>query len=162
VFNLEPSSAYGARLAWWATPRVGLEGSLVGSAATLRLIGGSALETSGTLFEGDGRLRLRLNSPAAAHHFDAIGGVGISDTQFDLSDFLARSGLKRKARTTWVAGLGTTFGLGSNLGLRIDLEDHISPTHFEFDPGLTNTPQKDRTQHEVLWMMGLVVPLGGS
>jgi hypothetical protein len=160
VIDLEPSTAYGIRLGGRVTPRIGLEASLAGSGANLRVIGNALLESSGTLFEGDGRARFRLNSPGASQHFDLIGGVGMSDAQFNLSDFLNRTGLKRKARVTWVGGLGATLAVFPSAALRVDLEDHISPTHLQVDQSLTGVSYKERTQHDLMFTMGVVVPLG--
>src|SRR5690242_16129339 len=160
VFGLSTSAAYGARVTWWVSPRVALEASAVGAGTMLKLVGAGAIDSPGTLFQGDGRVRFRLNAPAAPNHFDLIGGVGLSDAQFDLTDFLDRAGIKRKARTEWVVGAGTTLDLWSNAALRIDLEDHLHAQNFEFDPALSGITPSDRGQQDLTWTAGLVIPLG--
>src|SRR5690242_1238647 len=160
VFGLSTSAAYGARVTWWARPRVALEASAVGAGTMLKLIGNGAIDSPGTLFQGDGRVRFRLNPSNATNHFDVIGGAGISDAQFELTDFLNRSGIKRKARTEWVVGAGATLDVWSNAALRFDLEDHLHAQNFEFDPALSGLSPSDRGQQDLTWTAGVVIPIG--
>jgi hypothetical protein len=160
VFGLTTSAAYGARVTWWARPRVALEASAVGAGTMLKLVGGGAIDSPGSLFQGDGRVRFRLNPSNPTNHFDLIGGAGISDAQFELTDFLDRSGIKRKARTEWVVGAGATLDVWSNAALRIDIEDHLHKQNFEFDPAIVTTVPSDRGQQDLTWTAGVVIPIG--
>ncbi|HTK31833.1 MAG TPA: hypothetical protein VL332_07700 [Candidatus Saccharimonadaceae bacterium] len=159
VFGLSTSAAYGARVTWWAQRRVALEASAVGAGTMLKLVGGGAIDSPGTLFQGDGRVRFRLNPANPTNHFDLIGGVGLSDAQFELTDFLDRSGIKRKARTEWVVGAGATVDVWSNAALRIDVEDHLHARNFEFDPAISGLSPGDRGQQDLTWTAGVVIPI---
>lgn len=163
IVDVGAGAAYGLRGTWWGMPRLGVEASLAGAGLQYHVTGAGEIVTSSTLLQADGRVRLRVNSPAATNHLDLIGGVGVSDLQTTLDDFLKRSGLESKRQTTWVAGLGTTLPVFSSFGLRFDFEDHIHDTHFKVsDRTLTTAPNRNRTMNDLLFTAGIVVPIGGK
>lgn len=163
VIDVSSGAAYGLRATWWTMPRLGLEASMAGSGLEYHLVGNAELISASTLFQADGRARIRLNGPAATNHFDLIGGVGVSKFQSSVDDVFIRSGLSTKARVAWIAGLGATIPLFANNGLRIDFEDHIHDTHIEStDPAITGIPNQSRTLNDLMFTMGVVVPLGGK
>lgn len=160
IIDLGAGAAYGVRATWWTQPRIGLEASAAGAGLPYHLTGGSEIVTSATLFQADARARIRLNSPSADNHFDLIGGFGLSDLQTPVDAVFKSSGLDLKSRTAWVLGLGTTLGLSPKAGLRVDFEDHIHKTHVEIDKALTTIPSQDRTMNDLMFTVGVVVPLG--
>jgi len=161
VFEIGSAAAYGARAGWWFNNRFGLEASVTTAGTDLTISGGGGILTSsGTWLATDARARVRLMGGDSPMALDLLGGVGYTTTYWGLDDILAEAGLDTESRVTWILGLGTTVPVGS-LGLRFEFEDHIHDSNFEADQTVTAIQVDDRTQHDLVFSLGLVVPLKG-
>lgn len=160
IVTIEPGTIYGARAGWWVGPRFGLEGSVGVAPTDMRAIGGGLIESSGTVVLADAHLRFRLN-PGSSTQFDVFGGGGIVKPRWDLDDFFSASGLEWKSTFGGVVGLGLTANVLSGAGIRFDFEDHVHGGHIEVDETISTLEQPDRTQHDLVWSVGLVIPFPG-
>ncbi|HEU4363843.1 MAG TPA: hypothetical protein VFT13_00100 [Candidatus Krumholzibacteria bacterium] len=159
VIRATPGTGYGARLAWWVTPRIAIEGGLLYAHSSLELVGGTVLTLDAHFFQADARVRVRLNSPDADSGLDFIGGIGITDLNDALSDFSEDQGISTPAKFTGIVGLGGTVAVSERVRLRFDAEDHIHGANFDIDEANVSGPLDSPTQHELVFSAGLVIPL---
>jgi hypothetical protein len=159
IISVSPGTIYGARVGWWMGPRFGFEGSVGVAATSMRATGGGAgLESNGSVVLADGRVRVHLN-PGSSTQFDVFGGGGIVKPRWDLDDIFSASGLEWKSRFGGVVGLGVTANVLSGAGIRFDFEDHIHNGLVEVDETISTLDQPDRMQHDLVWTVGLVIPI---
>ena len=162
IGQFSSGAAYGARAGWWFNPRFGFDAGVTVAGTEFALVGvGGALTTPGTWYSTDARLRVRLMGADAPMAVDLLGGAGYTTIRYGLKGALQSVGLDTESTVSWIFGAAGTVPVGSSLGLRIEIEDHMHDQNFETDPSTgIGIVVDDRTQHDVVFSVGLVVPFG--
>jgi hypothetical protein len=161
VGQFSSGPAYGARAGWWLNPRFGFDASVTVAATEFGLVGvGGGLVTPGTWYSTDARLRLRLLGADAPMAVDLLGGAGYTTIRYGLKGAFQSIGLDTESTVSWVFGAAGTVPVGSSLGLCIEIADHMHDQNFEADPLTVGIEVDDRTQHDLVVSLGLVVPFG--
>jgi outer membrane protein W len=151
-------TAYGARIAYWVTPRIALEGTLGFSQGDLIIVSTQVLKLRSTAMIADVRARFRLTNPLAKSSVFVTAGAGVVDHRNLLFDAGAEQDLiEIKNPIGAVVGMGATIPVTGDVMLRVDMEDHIHKTEIS---GTGLGFESDRTQHDLLFSLGAVVPFG--
>ena len=161
VVRQDDATTFGARLAVWVAPRIGVEASFLTSSSGIQLIGGGEpIGLDAVMTHLDVRARFRVNDPAAGAGLDVIAGLGISDINDPLSDVGEDLGFESPSEFTIVVGLGGTVPVTDRIKLRFDIEDHIHDANYEVDETLFGSPVSiDEKQHDIMFLAGIVIPL---
>lgn len=189
-YEHRPAVAYGGRLTFWFSGRLGLEASLLATGSTLSYVSGDPLNFAGqpaTAIDYDarvlavtGRVRLRLGSPGTPLAPHVLGGLGVikrSGRAYDGHDIenlsLSLAGeVEGTSDLVGVIGAGLSIELTRHLRIRLDLEDYISSAGFRLIDTIntgTNTvvleqvmrETDSRLQNEIVLSQALVVSIGG-
>lgn len=159
VIRESASTAFGARMGIWVAPRVGIEANLLVGSSSIQIIGNELLSLDATMLQADVRVRFRVTDPTATAAFDVIAGVGLSDLGDGLSDVGEDVGLTSPSTFTFVIGVGATIPITDRVRLRFDVEDHIHDSNFEIDATTFGYSIDNRTQNDLVFATGLVIPL---
>lgn len=153
------ATAYGARLAYWFTPRIALEGTFGFSQGDLVIVsGGQILKLRSTAMIADARARFRLTNPLAKTSVFVTAGAGTMDYRNILFDVGAEQDiLEVKNGIGAVVGIGATMPVTGDMSVRFDMEDHIHKVELS---GTGLGFESDRTQHDMMFSLGAVVPFG--
>lgn len=152
------AKAYGARVAYWLTPRIALEATLGFSEGDLMIISTQILKLRSTAMIADARARFRLTNPMARSSVFLTAGAGVVDHRNVLFDAGAeQETLEFKNSIGAVVGIGATMPVAGDVSLRVDMEDHIHKTEIS---GTGLGFESDRTQHDLIFSLGAVVPFG--
>jgi Outer membrane protein beta-barrel domain len=157
VITPAATTTYGGGLTWWVSPRVGLEAAAGTAQGKLELLGGGVVDLDYRVLMADARVRFRLSpedAPAALH---AIGGIGITHHWNGLFD--GTPGIESKAAVTAVLGLGADVAVTERFKLRFDLTDRIHNNAIEADATGGSSIADDRSQHDVVFTVGLAIPV---
>jgi opacity protein-like surface antigen len=150
-------TSYGAKLTFWAAPRIGLEASAAFASSQVQVAAINVVKVRSTTTLVDLRARYLLSNPLAPNSVFITGGVGLVDYRNALFDAGEETDqLKYKAKIGFVVGMGATFKVTSNLSLRADVENHIHSS--EIEGNVDNFDNK--TQHDLHISLGAVVPFG--
>jgi len=145
----------GARVTYWVAPRVGLEGSFGLAPSKMHLFAGSTeIEFRSTTYMADARVLVQVNNPGSTTGLHLTGGVALtraSNSFFTLADDLGQ--LKYEPSIGFVLGAGVSRRIGSEVRLRIDLEDRIYTAKFDSPGGFLDAD--DETQHDIVFSTGL-------
>jgi opacity protein-like surface antigen len=151
-------TSYGAKLAFWAGSRIGLEASAAFASSQLQVTAINIVKVRSTTTMVDLRARYLLSNALAPNSVFITGGVGLVDHRNAVFDAGEESDLlSYKAKIGFVVGMGAAFRVTSNLSLRADVEDHIHSSEIE---GEVDNFEK-KTQHDLHISLGVVVPFGG-
>ena len=168
--------ATGGRLALWLSPRWGLEVSAFYSAGNLnRTADGSVFslaplgESDADLLAATARALLRVGAVDGPAQVHVAGGLGVID-----HDGNAYRNVEGTTDLLLVLDAGLTLRLGRRLGLRFDLEDHLSwarqspETSDRIRQGNSTSPTEPdadpqtRVQNDLVFSLGLAFPLTGG
>lgn len=156
LLEAESAPAFGARLTWSTSSRLGFEASVAGAFGNHSLL--SLQAASRTIF-ADARVRFRLTAPDSPTAVFLTGGAGLVSMSNSLVGLVPDDAFAFKSVPSGVVGLGVALPVNDHWSMRLDLEDHIYNADVEADESFIFRDGA-RMQNDLMITLGLVLPIG--